>query len=189
VVVAPAELPFAPPPYSAELLSSWLLRVAAANLVSLRELLDGFGERYGRILMNVPIDYAIPEAAITTLSRFCRVAPERIQALDLRRRAAHLGPALLLRYPQNPALFWCPRCSLCRVRYAFCPMCLASQRVIHVRWDWSVACLIRCAVHQVSLWDGCPTWWRAGPAPVFGLRVFPGPRLPILWRRPDHKAK
>ena len=42
VVVAPPELPFAPRPYSAELLSSWLMRIAAANLVSLRELLDGF---------------------------------------------------------------------------------------------------------------------------------------------------
>jgi TniQ len=71
VVVAPAELPFAPRPYAAELLSSWLLRVAAANLVSLRELLDGFEERYGRVLSNIPIDYAVPEAAISALAQSC----------------------------------------------------------------------------------------------------------------------
>src|SRR6516165_4833547 len=54
MMVAPAKLPFAPCPYSAELLSSWLLRVAAANLVSLRELLDGFESRYGQVLNNFP---------------------------------------------------------------------------------------------------------------------------------------
>jgi hypothetical protein len=168
VLVAPAELPFAPRPYSDELLSSWLLRVAAANLVSLQELLDSFEDRYGRVLINVPIDYAISDTAISALARFCRVAPEKIQALDLRLRAAHLSPALLLHYPQDPALFRCPRCSLRRVRYAFCPLCLASQRVIHVRWDWSVACLIRCVLHRALLLDGCPACGE--PDPV----TFPG---------------
>ena len=51
VVLAPAELPFAPRPYSDELLSSWLLRVAAANLISLQELLDAFEDRYGPVLI------------------------------------------------------------------------------------------------------------------------------------------
>jgi hypothetical protein len=39
---APAQLPLAPKPLNAELLSSWLLRVAAQNHVSLYELIDGF---------------------------------------------------------------------------------------------------------------------------------------------------
>lgn len=70
-VAAPAELPFAPRPYCTELLSSWLMRVAAANLISLRELLVGFEERYGEVLSNVPIDYAIPDAAVDA----CAVLP------------------------------------------------------------------------------------------------------------------
>ena len=90
VVVAPAELPFAPRPRSAELVSSWLMRVAAANLVSLRELLDGFEEQYGQVLTNVPIDYAIPDAAVAALSRFCRVAPEKDS--DARSSSAHSAP-------------------------------------------------------------------------------------------------
>jgi hypothetical protein len=67
-VVAPAELPFAPRPYSDELLSSWLLRVAAANLVSLHELLGGFEDHYGPVLTNTPIDYDVLDAAVTALS-------------------------------------------------------------------------------------------------------------------------
>lgn len=172
MVVAPAKLPFAPRPYSTELLSSWLLRVAAANLVSLRELLPGFEGRYGTVLTNVPIDYAIPDAAVAALSQFCRVPPETIEALDLRRRVPHLNSALLLRYHQNPSLFWCPRCSLRRVRYAFCPRCLASQRVMHVRWDWCVACLIRCAVHRGPLLDDCPACGEPDPLP-FQVSMLP----------------
>lgn len=171
-MVAPAELPFAPRPYSTELLSSWLLRVAASNLVSLRELLDGFEERYGRVLANVPIDYAIPDAAVAALSQFCRVAPEKIRTLDLRRRAPQLSPALLLRY-QNLSLLWFPRCSLRRVRYTFCPLCVASQRVIHVHWDWSVACLIRCTVHRTPLVDGCPACGEPDPLTFSGFDCTP----------------
>jgi hypothetical protein len=175
VVVAPAELPFAPRPYAAELLSSWLLRVAAANLVSLRELLDGFEERYGRVLSNIPIDYAVPEAAISALAQFCRIAPEKVRPLDLRQRAPHLSPVLLLRYPQDVPPCWCPRCGLRRVRYAFCPLCLASQRVIYVRWDWSVACLIRCGVHRTTLLDGCPACGEPDPLTFSGFDSFSAP--------------
>jgi TniQ len=175
VVLVPAELPFAPRPYVAELLSSWLLRVAAANLVSLHELLEGFEERYGPILSNVPIDYAVPDSAVAALAQFCRIVPQKIRTLDLRQRVPHLSPALLLRYPQNVSLWWCPRCSWRRVRYAFCPLCLASQRVIHVRWDWSVACLIRCAIHRVPLLDNCSACGELDPLALSGFDSSPAP--------------
>jgi hypothetical protein len=171
-MVAPAKLPFAPRPYSAELLSSWLLRVAAANLVSLRELLEGFENRYGKVLNNIPIDYSIPDAALGALAQFCRIPPAKIRALDLRERAPQLDPALLLRF-HSVSLFWCPRCSLRRVRYAFCPRCLANQRVIHVRWDWSVACLIRCAIHRTPLVDGCQGCREPDPLPFSGFLSSP----------------
>jgi len=172
MMVAPAKLPFAPRPYSAELLSSWLLRVAAANLVSLWELLDGFESRYGQVLNNFPIDYSIPDAAVAALAQFCWIPPAQIRTLDLRERAPHLDPALLLRF-QSISLFWCPRCSLRRVRYAFCPRCLAKQQVIHVRWDWSVACLIRCAIHRTPLLDGCPGCREPDPLPFSGFVSSP----------------
>src|SRR6516225_8790674 len=74
---------------------------------------------------------------------------------------------------QSISLFWCPRCSLRRVRYAFCPRCLAKQQVIHVRWDWSVACLIRCAIHRTPLLDGCPGCREPDPLPFSGFVSSP----------------
>jgi TniQ len=99
--IAPARLPFAPRPIPTELLSSWLLRVAAANCVELSELLQGLAYRYGRVLSNSPMDHSFPDGAVRALSEFCRIAPEKIRVLDLRQRAPHLDPALLLRV-QNP---------------------------------------------------------------------------------------
>ncbi len=172
LMVAPAKLPFAPRPYSTELLSSWLLRVAAANLVSLQELLHGFESRYGRILSNDPIDYAIPDEAVAALAQFCRVTPARVRTLDLCERAPHLSRALLLRF-HSDSLVWCPRFSLRRVRYAFCPLCLASQQAIYARWDWSVACLIRCVVHRTTLLDGCPACGEPDPLTFSGFDSSP----------------
>jgi len=63
MAIAPKQLPFAPRPIPTELFSSWLLRVAAANL-ALRELLAGLEARYGRMLTDAPIDYSLPQAAI-----------------------------------------------------------------------------------------------------------------------------
>ena len=157
---APAQLVLAPRPIPTELLSSWLLRVAAANLVTLQELLAGFEAHYGRVLSNTPIDYGIPEGAVNALSRFSRVAPEMIRMLDLRVRAAGLTSSMLLRFEN---VGWCrPRYRL-SVRYAFCPSCLGDQRVFHFPWDWSVSCLVRCTVHRRHLLDGCPTCGELDP--------------------------
>jgi hypothetical protein len=99
----------------------------------------------------------------------------RVRALDLRQRAPHLNPALLLRF-HGTSLVSCPRCSLSRARYAFCPPCLASQKVIHVRWDWSVACVIRCVVHRTALCDGCPACGEPDPLTFAG---FDSPRSAV----------
>ena len=104
MMVAPAKLPFAPRPYSAELLSSWLLRVAAANLVSLRELLDGFESHYGQVLNNVPIDYSIPDAAVAALAKFCRIPPAKIRGARPSRAGTSSSPCLASPFPKHLAV-------------------------------------------------------------------------------------
>lgn len=41
--------------------------------------------------------------------------------------------------------------------------------VIHVRWDWSIACLIRCVVHRIPLRDACPACGELDPITFSGF--------------------
>jgi hypothetical protein len=45
-------------------------------------------------------------------------------------------------------------------------VCLLTQQNIHIRWDWSLACLIRCSPHRVSLCDGCQDCGEPDPLPL-----------------------
>jgi hypothetical protein len=130
---APAQLPFAPKPIPEELLSPWLLRVGAANYITLAELMDGLESRYPGASLLPSLDFSLPQLFIDSISAFCRVPVNRIQALDLSQRLPHLKTALLLRFPDR--LSWGPRTKWQRLAYAFCPLCLAGQRVIYVPWE------------------------------------------------------
>jgi len=76
---APAELALAPRPLEGELTSSWLYRVAAANLVELEELLSGLMNIYPEVhsRTNICLDYSIAPAWSRALARWCRLAESR----------------------------------------------------------------------------------------------------------------
>jgi hypothetical protein len=150
---APAQLPVAPRPHPDEVLSSWLLRTAAANAISLGELLDGLHLRYPDArLFGRMLDHSVPEVTLRALSHFTRVPLLRLHKLDLSVRVTQLNSDLLLRFQDHEL----SRGHSLRVRYSFCPQCLTQQRHLHIRWDWCFAALIRCAVHRSALLDGCP---------------------------------
>ena len=158
---APVQLPLAPRPIATELLSSWLLRVAAANLISLGDLLAGFRSRYGPVLTNVPIDYGVAENVVVALARFCRVAPKTIRMLDLCQRVPSLTSHMFLRFPRDDFQF--ARYTSQRLGYTFCPLCIADQPVIHVPWEWSLCYLARCTIHSIPLLEGCPACGESDP--------------------------
>ena len=156
IAFAPAQLPVAPRPLPDELISSWLLRTAAANGISLLDLLHAVRLRYPESLTPCAVvDYAVPEVTLRVLSQFTRVPLTRIRKLDLSVRAPQLDPALLLRFHRYQLSIWCPRGRSWRLRYSFCPRCLAEDNVVHIRWDWCFAALSRCAVHWSALVDAC----------------------------------
>lgn len=163
---APAQLPFAPRPIPGELLSSWMLRVAAANYVLVSELLDGLESRYPEASCLPSLDFSLPPLFFDSISEFCRVRVDTVQALDLSRRLPHMKSALLLRFPGT--FYWCPRAKGQRLGYAFCPLCIADQRVIHVPWEWCFACITRCSIHRAPLQTGCPSCSESDPL-TFGL--------------------
>jgi len=88
---APAELAMAPRPLEGELTSSWLYRVAAANLVELEELLSGLLSGLLDLhpevhsSTNICLDYGIAPAWSRALAIWCRLAESRIHKLDLAR--------------------------------------------------------------------------------------------------------
>jgi TniQ len=153
LVFAPAQLPVAPRPHPDEVLSSWLLRTAAANAISFGELLDSLHLRYPEApVLGRMLDYSVPEITLQALSHFTRVPSLTLRTLDLNVRVPQLNPALLLRFPGHDPF----RGHSLRLRYSFCPRCLIQQRRLHIRWDWCFAALIRCPVHRSALLDGCP---------------------------------
>jgi TniQ len=157
---APAQLPFAPRPLSTELFSSWLLRVAVANCVTLAELLDGLESRYPGATSR-SLDLNLPSLFLQSISEFCRVPVDRIQPLDLSKRLPGLTTALLLRFRET---FDCsPRNKWQRLGYAFCPSCITEQNIIHVSWDWCFACVTRCRIHRTPLQTGCPRCGESDP--------------------------
>ena len=73
----------------------------------------------------------------------------------------HLETALLLRFPgDNP---FSSRRKECRVGYSFCPLCIANQDLVHVRWEWCFASIIRCSVHRIPLQVACPVCSESDP--------------------------
>ncbi len=166
MTIAPAQLPLSPRPVPHELCSSWLLRVAAANCTPLDEFLDGFAASYSGLHGIASLDFGLTPLFLQSLSTFCRVPVERIRALDLSQRVAHLERALLLRFTGRPVS--CPRATWRRLAYAFCPLCIAEQSIIHVRWDWCFACITQCRVHGIPLQLGCASCGESDPF-SFGL--------------------
>jgi hypothetical protein len=81
--------------------------------------------------------------------------------LDLSRRLPHLNWALLLRFSER--FDWSQRQKGQRLGYAFCPLCLAEQRVIHVLWEWCIGCVIRCSIHRTPLQTGCSNCGECDP--------------------------
>lgn len=158
---ATAQLPIAPRPVHSELFSSWMLRVASGNCISLRELLEAVEPIYPEALAIRSLDLSIPPLLLRTLSRFCRVPVRTLQPLDLRRRLPHLEAALLLRFPGDDP--FSSRRKKCRVGYSFCPLCIATQEVVHVRWEWCFASVIRCSVHRIPLQVACPVCGESDP--------------------------
>lgn len=153
MTIAPAQLPLTPRPIPQELFSSWLLRVAAANCTTLDELLDGFEARYSCLPGLPSLDFGLTPLFLQSISIFCRAPVARIRMLDLSQRLPHLGGALLLRFTGGSVC--CPRAKWRRLAYAFCPLCIAEQSIIHIRWEWCFACIARCSsaftVHHSSL--------------------------------------
>jgi hypothetical protein len=83
---APSQLPFAPRPFINELFSSWMLRIADANCVSLQELMLGFQYLHPDVPCPNSLDWGFSPAFLKVMPRFCRTPISTLHSLDLRTR-------------------------------------------------------------------------------------------------------
>jgi TniQ len=160
---APSQLPFAPRPFINELFSSWMLRIADANCVSLQELMLGFQSSHPNVPCPNSLDWGFTPAFSKAMARFCRTPIGALHSLDLRTRLPQAESALLLRL--RAVSDRCLRLCKERVGYAFCPTCISQQPYVHVRWEWAFPALLRCHVHKSPLRHGCPTCGEEDPLP------------------------
>jgi hypothetical protein len=167
---APLELPFAPRPFRGEMFSSWLLRLAAANCVSLDELLLGFQSSYPSAPCPVSLDLNLDRDFLRAMARFSRVPVITLGHLSLENQVPDPESTLLLWLTNNSA--HSSRQLSRRLAYAFCHSCIAQQNSVHVRWEWTVACLLHCSVHKIPLSIGCPSCGDLDPL-RFGIVPVP----------------
>lgn len=151
---APLRLPFAPKPFRRELFSSWLLRLAAANCISLEELLLGLQTSYPSVPCPLSIDLNLDRDFLKAMARFARVPVSTLNRLSLDKQVPDPESAVLLRFRNNSGAR--SRQLSQRVAYAFCPSCIAQQTFVHVTWDSTFACLLHCSFHNTPLLLGCP---------------------------------
>jgi TniQ len=165
VAQAPLQLPFAPKPFRRELFSSWLLRLADANCVTLDELLAGFQASYPSAPYAFSLDLNLDDVFLIFMARFSRVPFRTLSRLSIEKQVSNPEAALLLRFNNNSRG---SRQLSRRVGYAFCPYCIARQSFVHVPWEWAFVGLLHCSVHGTPLRVGCPSSGDMDPL-SFGL--------------------
>ena len=149
----------APRPLAGELVSSWLSRVAAANCISLEELLDALSlvNRWSRFPSEC-LDVNLNLVMQLALSDFCRVPPESDSQLTLVRQFPGVPKELFLSSQNFCGVSGCPTTP--KAGYTFCPDCLKEAvRMGHPAFIpamWSLAHLTHCRVHSRRLLSRCP---------------------------------
>ena len=148
--------PAHPKPFSDEILSSWIVRVAEANAVKLQTLCWMlFGNE--RSPWNRDIDRSAPKWLVKTLSERTGNTYWQVFHTTLTTYRARL-------YPKRKAsgvLRWVlPIRSHGMAREGFgqqvCPACLANDAIPYFRKSWRLALFAFCPIHREYLVDACP---------------------------------
>lgn len=150
---------FRPRPKDDELLSSWLVRLAWANLTKVhpftRRLFDG-----DRTLWQIDLDRSCPEKYLERLSDATGVPLARAYETTLR----GLGGVLFEDSESCVNTQWLleiKKRGRARLGYAqqYCPLCLSEDPEPYFRRMWRLAFSVVCPKHRVVMLDACPVCW------------------------------
>lgn len=148
--------PAHPKPLPDELLSSWIVRIAAANGVKLNTLTR---QLFGPDLTpwNRDIDRNAPEWLLRVICARTGVPRERAVRATLHGYQGRVFPKALLSGQLRwilPVKVW----GSTRLGYGvqYCPLCLAEGQEPYFRRAWRVGFYTFCPIHHVMLQDACP---------------------------------
>jgi hypothetical protein len=136
-------------------------------------LIVGFTSIYPGIPLPRSLDRAIDRDFLLGFAKFSRLHFYTLIALDLNTRLQRSDRAELLRFPSSSRPS--PRWFDLSAGYAFCRLCIAQDSIIHIRWDWCFAGLIRCSAHGALLHLGCQACGESDPLFFGGALAMPSP--------------
>jgi TniQ protein len=163
VGMVPVHVPFAPRPIPGELCSSWVHRVAAANVLTVEELFEALRAHANDTLIG-GLDYALAPATCASLAAWCRIPESMLRASDLQRAFPEASLDWFSQYTGDHAL---ERFITPVLRPGFCAVCLGQQLhagvATHVPAEWALACLTHCPHHRALLLSSCASCFRPDP--------------------------
>ncbi|MCE8008772.1 MAG: hypothetical protein HEP69_17530 [Aestuariivita sp.] len=144
-MTAPTRLPAAPRPFSDELLSSWMVRVAARSGLAAPDMTTWLAGQGREAQPHRLIDDIAPDPELLRLwARACRVDPTRLTRLSLALRFPNRVPTWILERSKIPVCLGCFEADQ------------AMGRDSYMRSDWRLADHLVCPIHRQMLNDRCP---------------------------------
>ena len=154
-------LPVHPQIQCDELLSSWIVALARANLLKVHSLCIRLGGNQHTI-WNRDVDRMAPAQVITRLSRMTGVPEGRVRASTLAQLAEQID---VDHHPNGSSTWLLPLGVWHRKRLGygvqFCPMCLGMDKLPYVRRSWRLAYYTECEHHRILMMDRCPSCGEA----------------------------
>lgn len=152
----PALWPVRPRPLPDELLSSWVVRLAAANGIKVGTFLYVVCGR--RRAFSQDMDRYVPPDYAQALSDGTGVPRGVVHAMALAAFAGTIFP----RFTRRGCTPWLLPVGVYhaeRQRYGlqFCPECLDADPTPYLRRRWRLGCVTMCLTHQRLLLDRCPS--------------------------------
>ena len=147
-------LPAHPKPYSDELFTSWLIRIAHANGLKIQTFCHLLFPNYE--IWNRDIDRHTPDWLINELADKTGCSTTQIYATTL----GSLQGQLFEKNKLSGQLTWI---SSLKVNHrkrnnnaiSYCPLCLATDYEPYFRKSWRVALYTFCPIHQIMMHDSC----------------------------------
>jgi hypothetical protein len=132
-------------------------RLAAANELTLDQLCAAIGQRSQHMRHAGIFDYDAPLAWRHAVAAFARVPERWVWVLDLRQHFPAVGREWFLHDPRWPDAIHCGFCSDCFAEQ------LRTQKPLHLKAEWAVACVTRCLQHGLPLFRFCPACGQQDP--------------------------